>query len=763
MGETAYNCIYRGRRTVLKPPSICQSHDLCQPILELIILSKRKRTTQKKSGSHKRPIPNRSELIDFLNKSGKPLTFETIAAAFDLAGKRQRCQLESDLSKMVRSGQINRNRRGEYCLLARINLVAGTIAGHPDGFGFLRRDEGGEDIYISAHEMRAAFHGDRVAVRVIGEDRRGRPEGELVEVLDRSTREVVGQFIREGGVGVVIPDNPKFSHRILIAKGAAGQAKHGDVVVARILDYPTRIEQATGEIVDVIGQPGDKGIVTDIAIHAHGIPTDWPKAVHEQADQFGRDVPEAAKKGRTDLRDVNLVTIDGADARDFDDAVFAEPSGKGYRLIVAIADVSHYVELDTPIDKQAIRRGTSVYFPDRVVPMLPEVLSNGLCSLNPKVDRLCMVCEMRVGPDGKVSRSKFYDAVMRSKARLTYTQVAGFLSGHKSTGVPKVVQQDIRHLHAVYRLLANNRHKRGAVELDIPQARINVGKDGAVQRISVVPRNDAHRLIEECMIAANVQAAKYIRKNRIAGLYRVHAKPDADRFDELRLYLTSMGIKVPHPDHVRPRDFAKMIEQVADRPDAAAISMAMLRSMSHAEYTPTNIGHFGLALDAYAHFTSPIRRYPDLLVHRAIRHLIRGGKPGTYAYDIPRMKQLGEMLSAHERRAEDATREVESWLKCQYMEGRIGQEYPGLITGITSFGAFVQIPELQIDGLVHVTSLGNDYYRFDAGSQSLIGERSGRRYQLGDALDVVVSRVDLETKRIDFQLVKESQGRRRKR
>ncbi|MED5461079.1 MAG: RNB domain-containing ribonuclease, partial [Pseudomonadota bacterium] len=313
---------------------------------------------------------------------------------------------------MVRSEQINRNRRGEYCLLARINLVAGTIAGHPDGFGFLRRDEGGEDIYISAHEMRAAFHGDRVAVRVIGEDRRGRPEGELVEVLDRSIREVVGQFIREGGVGVVIPDNPKFSHRILIAKGAAGQAKHGDVVVARILDYPTRIDQATGEIVDIIGQPGDKGIVTDITIHAHGIPTDWPKAVHEQADQFGKDVPEAAKKGRTDLRDVNLVTIDGADARDFDDAVFAEPSGKGYRLIIAIADVSHYVEFGTPIDKQAIRRGTSVYFPDRVVPMLPEVLSNGLCSLNPKVDRLCMVCEMRVGPDGKVSRSKFYDAVM---------------------------------------------------------------------------------------------------------------------------------------------------------------------------------------------------------------------------------------------------------------------------------------------------------------------------------------------------------------
>ena len=726
-------------------------------------MSQRRKTRKKSKKAYKHPVPNRSELLEFIQDAGRPLNLDKIAEGLGLSGARARKKLLDELRKMVRAGQILENRRGEFLLLKRLNLVTGVVIGHRDGFGFVRRDEGGDDIYLSAGQMRSLFHGDRVVIKIIGEDRRGRPEGRLVEVLDRSVREIAGQFIRERGIGVVIPDNPRIAHRILIARGAAGNAQHGQIVVAKILDFPTHVEQATGEIVRVVGEPDAKGIATDIAIHAHGIPTDWPKAVRDQVKQFGKEVPDAAGEGRVDLRDTNLVTIDGADARDFDDAVFATPSGKGYRLIVAIADVGHYVEKDSPLDKQAILRGTSVYFPDRVVPMLPEVLSNGLCSLNPKVDRLCMVCEMRVGPDGKVSRSKFYEAVMRSRARLTYTQVNAFLTDQKKHGVPASVQDDIRHLHDVYRLFAGNRRKRGAVELDIPQTRIVMGKDGAVKSIAAVARNDAHRLIEECMIAANVQAAKFIRRHRIPGLYRVHAKPDPDRFDELRLYLTSLGLKVPHPDHVQPRDFAKMIEQVADRPDATAISMAMLRSMSHAEYTPGNIGHFGLALDAYAHFTSPIRRYPDLLVHRAIRHIVAGNKPGSYAYKPDRMEQLGAITSAHERRAEDATREVEAWLKCQYMEDRVGQEYPGVITAVTNFGAFVQIPELQIDGLVHVTSLGNDYYQFDPSSQSLIGERTGKRFQLGDPLDIVVARVDLDTRRIDFQLVDDGRGRKGKR
>ena len=721
-------------------------------------MATRGKTTRKRNKTYQHPIPGRSAILESIADSGRPLTVEDIAEAFGISGARDRRKLVDVLRKMVRAGQILENRRGEFLLLKRLNLVTGTVVGHQDGFGFVRRDEGGDDVYLSAGQMRSLLHGDRVAVKIVGEDRRGRPEGKLVEVLDRGVTEVAGQFIRERGNALVIPDNPRIAQRILIARGAAGAAKPGQIVVARILDYPTHVEQATGEIIDVIGTPGDKGIATDIAIHAHGIPTDWPGAVRDAIKHIGKDVPEAAKKGRVDLRGVNLVTIDGADARDFDDAVYAEPSGKGYRLLVAIADVAHYVEIGSDLDKQAIRRGTSVYFPDRVVPMLPEALSNGLCSLNPAVDRLCMVCEMRVGPDGKVSRAKFYEGVMRSAARLTYSEVNACLTGQDDKAVPRELHDDIRHLHDVYRLFARNRQKRGAVELDIPQTRIEVSEDGDVRGISAVSRNDAHRLIEECMIAANVQAAKFVRRNRIAALYRVHAKPDPDRFDELRLYLTGLGLKVPHPDHVQPRDFAKMIEQVADRPDAAAISMAMLRSMSHAEYSPSNIGHFGLALEAYAHFTSPIRRYPDLLVHRAIRHIIRGGKPAGYDYKPDRMEQLGAITSAHERRAEDATREVEAWLKCQYMERKLGEEYPGVITGVTNFGVFVQIPELQIDGLVHVTSLDNDYYEFDQASQALIGDRSGKRYGLGDALNIVVARVDLETKRIDFRLAED--GRR---
>jgi ribonuclease R len=719
-------------------------------------LSKRKKSTSKPKGPYRHPIPKRGKVLGILRDAGRPLKIDALLQEFGLKGDRTRTQLLEKLRNMVRAGQVIENRRGEFCLMERLNLVTGTVIGHRDGFGFVSRDDDDDDVYLSAREMQALFDGDKVAIRVIGKDRRGRPEGELVEVLERGISEIAGQFIRERGIGVVIPDNPRLAHRVLIAKGTAGSAKHGQIVVARILDYPTHVEQATGEIIEVIGNPGDKGIATDIAIQSHGIPTDWPDAVTGQADAFGNEVPKSARKDRVDLRGTNLITIDGADARDFDDAVFCEPSGKGFRLLVAIADVAHYVEQGSPLDQQAVRRGTSVYFPDRVVPMLPEALSNGLCSLNPKVDRLCLVCEMRVEADGKVSRAKFYEAVMCSAARLTYSEVSDFFTGERRDQIEPVLHKNLEHLLAVYQAFATNRRKRGAVELDIPQTRIEVGKDGTVQSIKAVLRNDAHRLIEECMIAANVQAAKFIRKNRIAGLYRVHAKPNPDRFDDLRLYLVSLGLKVPHPDNVQPHDFSRMIEQVSDRPDAAAISMAMLRSMSHAEYTPKNIGHFGLALDAYAHFTSPIRRYPDLLVHRAIRHLVRGGKAGNYGYDGGEMEKLGAVCSAHERRAEDATREVEAWLKCQYMENKVGEQYSGVITGVTSFGAFVQIPELQIDGLVHVTSLANDYYKFDSGSQSLVGERSGNRYRLGDRLEILVAKVDLDSKRIDFHLAGET-------
>jgi ribonuclease R len=391
--------------------------------------------------------------------------------------------------------------------------------------------------------------------------------------------------------------------------------------------------------------------------------------------------------------------------------------------------------------------------------MLPEVLSNGLCSLNPKVDRLCLVCDMQVTQQGKVTRSDFVEAVMRSSARLTYSQVNAFLSGRASAAVPKQLQAPLRNLHALYKAFAKARARRGAIELDLPQTKFELDDNGAIANIATVPRNDAHRLIEECMIAANVQAANFLKKKRISGLFRVHAKPDPDRFEELRQYLLSIGLKVPHPEHVEPRQFNRLLAQVKDRPDSAAISMAMLRSLTHAEYSPDNIGHFGLALDAYAHFTSPIRRYPDLLVHRAIRHVIRGGKPGRYDYDGRAMERLGAITSAHERRAEEATRDVEAWLKCEYMQDHLGTEFDGVITGVTNFGLFVQINTLLIDGLVHVTSLANDYYHYDAGKHQLVGERIGRAYRLGEPMRVRVHNVDLETRRIDFRPVEEARDR----
>ena len=713
---------------------------------------KTKKRSRSKEKTYKHPIPSRNDLIEFLEKAGRPLKVKEIIDGFDLKGERMRTLLEERLESMHRAGQIIENRRREYCLTAKLDLVTGTVSGHPDGFGFVRRDDGdGDDVYLSAREMRSLFDGDRVLIRVAGQDRRGKPEGKLVEVIERATREVAGQFIRERGIGLVIPDNPKIAHRVLIAKGETGGAKHGQMVVAEILDYPTHIEQATGRIVKIIGAPDQKGIATDIAIHSNGIPTEWPGAVRKQVTKFGTTVPTAAKKDRVDLRDLDLVTIDGADARDFDDAVYCERSGEGWRLLVAIADVAHYVDIDSPLDKEATVRGTSVYFPDRVVPMLPEELSNGLCSLNPKVDRLCLVCDMRIGKTGKVSSAKFVEGVMRSKARLTYSEVSDFLTGKSTNAVPRILHKRLKDLQELYKAFALNRSRRGAIELDLPMTKFELNEDGEIARIVTAPRNDAHRLIEECMIAANVQAAKFLRKHRIASLYRVHARPDPERFDELRQYLVSLGLKVPHSEHVEPMQFNKLLEQVAGRADSAAISMAMLRSLTHAEYTPNNIGHFGLALDAYAHFTSPIRRYPDLLVHRAISHIVRGGKPGAFPYDKGRMERLGAITSAHERRAEDATREVEAWLKCQYMLDRVGEDYPGVITGVTNFGLFVQIPELQIDGLVHVTSLQNDYYKFDASRQQLVGERTGRRFSLGEAMHIQVHRVDMDTRRIDFR------------
>lgn len=705
---------------------------------------------------YRHPVPDRNALFDYLTEQGEPVKVGGILADFGLKGQRFRSLLIDRLNAMVRAGQIIENRRGVYCLTAKIDLVTGTVSGHRDGFGFVVRDDGeADDIYLSAREMRTLFDGDRVAVSIIGKERRGKLKGKLVEVLERCTQELVGKFIRERGIGLVIPDNARIAHRVLVANGKSGGARSGDIVVAEILDYPSGVEQATGRITRVIGAPGQKGIASEIAMESRGIPTHWPRAVRAATAKFAKTVPSRAKKGRLDLRALDLVTIDGADARDFDDAVYAERSGRGWRLIVAIADVGHYVEAGSSLDEQAIVRGTSVYFPDRVVPMLPEALSNGLCSLNPKVDRLCMVCEMRVNGEGRVTRAAFHEGVMRSKARLNYSQVAALLDGERERGVPDALRPAILRLQKVYQALRKARGRRGAIELDLPQTRFELNRRGEIAAIRALPRNDAHRLIEECMIAANVAAAKFLHRHRIQGLYRVHAKPDPNRFEELRQYLQTLGLKVPQSEHLSPKQFNRLLHQVRGREDAAAIAMQMLRSLQHAQYTPTNIGHFGLALEAYAHFTSPIRRYPDLLVHRAIKHIVNGGKPGKYRYRKDDMARLGAICSQHERRAEDATRDVEAWLKCQYMQDRLGEQYHGVVTGVTRFGLFVQLTEPLVDGLVHVTSLPNDYYLFDPRTLTLTGERSGQRFGLGDSIEVRVARVDMDTRRIDFRPVLE--------
>ncbi|MEN0044247.1 MAG: ribonuclease R [Pseudomonadota bacterium] len=706
----------------------------------------------RKNDRYAHRIPDRNAILDVLTERGRPMDYDALAEHFGIRTRKDRKKLNEVLTRALRAGQIHLNRSEEYCLAERLHLVTGNVSAHKDGFGFLVTDDDSDDLYLSPREMQRLMHGDRVAGKVHKRTRRG-AEGRVVDILERAHTEVAGKYIRERGIGLVIPDNPRLTQRVLIPQGEHGGAKAGEMVVAKILDYPEREAQATARIVQVLGAPDKRGMPTDLAIHAHGIPHQWPRAVAEQAKSFGRTVPTRAKQGRKDLRKLPLVTIDGIDARDFDDAVFAAPrKDGGWRLVVAIADVAHYVTPDSPIDKEAIKRATSVYFPDRVVPMLPEVLSNGLCSLNPKVDRLCMVCDMSVSPQGEVTRSRFYDAVMRSHARLTYRTVGRYLEGEAHADIEGDIAASIDALHDLYKAFARRRKKRGAIELDLPQLRIRVDDSGDVQRIVSAPRNDAHRLIEECMIAANVEAARFITRRKVQALFRVHAKPDEERFEEFRAYMVGLGFKVPHAAHPKPGVLRNLMASVQDRPDAYAINMALLRTFAHAEYTPENIGHFGLALDQYAHFTSPIRRYPDLLVHRAIRHMTSGGKARAYGYSADRMQQLGKLTSERERRAEDATRDVEALLKCQFMQKHLGGRFEGIISGVTHFGLFVQLGELQVDGLVHVSSLRNDYYEHEPERQRLVGSRTGQSYTLGDSVEVIVDRVDLETRQIDFVL-----------
>jgi len=718
------------------------------------------KTPRPRSASRDQPeyafeIPSRDEVLAFLEAEGRPLAPTEIYASLKLKGEPKRQAMRKRLAAMCRDGQLLANRKGEYCLTARIHLVAGTVQGHRDGFGFVIPDDSSDDVFLSARQMREVMHGDRVAVRIKGYDRRGRPEGAVAEVLERVNTQVVGRYVAQGGVGFVVPDNPRITQEILVGPRNRGGAQPGQIVIVEITEPPGPNTYPAGRISRVLGDEDAPGMETEIAVHAHNLPYLWPDEVTAETKAFGSKVSARASEGRVDLRSVPLVTIDGADARDFDDAVYCEPSGSGWKLLVAIADVSHYVVKGTALDAEARNRGTSVYFPNRVIPMLPEALSNGLCSLKPEVDRLCMVCEMHVDKAGKVSKSRFFRAVMRSAQRFTYEQVAGILQ-HEDERLRERFEPllgSLEALYGLYKAFLAARKRRGAIDFEIPENTLEFDARGRVAAIHERVRSDAHKLIEECMIAANVEAARFLRKARIPALYRVHAGPDEDRIEELKLFLAALSIPFNPGSTMKPAMLSEVIKLVKDRPDAALIETVMLRSLAQAVYEPGTGGHFGLALGEYAHFTSPIRRYPDLLVHRAIGHLLDGGKPGTYVYSLSDMEGLGAHCSRCERRADDATREAMGWLKTEFMQDKLGQEFPGTVSGVTQFGVFVQLDTLQIDGLVHVSALGSEYFDLDRPRYRLVGSQSGRVFQLGDRLQVKVVRASLEDRKIDFELV----------
>ncbi len=713
---------------------------------------------REESARYASPIPSREYLLAKLGSAARPLGFDALAALLVIREPGLRDALAKRLGAMARDGELLVNRANEYCLVERLPVVVGTVSGHRDGFGFLVPDDGGDDLFLPYREMRMLFHGDRAAARLNGRDERGRPEGAIAEVLERRTTQVAGRFSLEGGVGFVTPDNRRISQRVVVPREAAGPARHGNLAVVEITEQPGRNRDPVGRVLRVLSEEGGADAAIELAIASHGLSHAFPPEALAEARACGESVPASARAGREDLRGMALVTIDGEDARDFDDAVFAEPTAAGFRLVVAIADVSHYVRPGMALDAEARRRATSVYFPSRVLPMLPEELSNQLCSLMPDVDRLCMVCDMQVTRAGAVSKSVFYAAVMRSAARFTYTRIAAHLGRNEplARGPQARLAPVVDCLHQVYLALRKQREKRGALDFEAPEVKVLVDAAGNPTDIREYPRNDAHRLIEECMIAANVEAAGFLKKRRLPALFRIHGKPDEDRIEELKRFLSMRGVHLDIGGELKPARLAKALAGIAGRPDAAVLENAIIRSLPQALYQPLNIGHFGLALAEYAHFTSPIRRYPDLLVHRGIRHALGGGTAANFAHSAREMETLGTDCSLRERRADEAARSVVAWLKCEYMRPRVGQEFEAVVTGVTDFGLFVQLKAMQVDGLVHVTALPADYFHFHERDRTLVGERTHLRFSIGDELRVRLVRVNSSERKIDFEHVAKS-------
>ncbi len=713
-----------------------------------------KKNKNSKNTSRKHKRLSTDIVLKYLSQRQEPANTKAIAETLGRVGKEGRQETFEILEQLRDEGKVSQLSKHRWAMKHAIQEHRGRVVGHVDGHGYVLTDETKEKVFLRSHEMREVLHNDIVNVRIVGRDRRHKLFGQIIDVVERGNLVVVGRYFNESNMHFVVPDDQRIGQDIFVLPEHTAGAESGQVVSVKITKHPTKHFQPVGEIVEVIGDYLSPGMEIEIAIRKHQLPHEWPEAVERQIKSLSEDVSERDFKGRKDIRDLPLVTIDGEDARDFDDAVFCEtlPNGRN-RLIVAIADVSSYVKEQSPLDLEAWQRGTSVYFPNNVIPMLPEILSNGLCSLNPKVNRLCFVCDMQVDKNGEIDSYDFYQAVMYSHARLTYTQVAKLIGGDAGASeIDEDLQPAIHNLYALSKKLGERRRQLGTIEFEIPEPIIIFDEERKIERVEARERNDAHRLIEECMLAANICASLMLDDSGAAGIYRVHDAPDEDKIADARVFLRQFKLLLPGGDEPQPKHFSEVIKQVEDPLTAKIVQTALLRSMKQARYDVENSGHFALNFDSYTHFTSPIRRYSDLLVHRQIRRLLENPDLQDSDEKFLAVEKTAEQTSSTERRAEAATREAVQWLKCEFMSHKIGDNLFGVVSSVTEFGLFVELEEFYVDGLVHITSLGQDYYRYDSERRQLVGEHSGRTYRTGDRLEVQVSRVDMEQGRIDFAL-----------